>query len=102
VNFSASTTAGLGCLAQQGPGGGRAIMNARKVGAPSGAVVASMVGLVRASHQSNILKMGWRIVVEVTSGACTQGAIFGFCRESALTVVGAQGPFFCCTSMVVL
>jgi hypothetical protein len=44
---SASTMPGLGAMVQRSLGDRRALMDSRRAGALSGAIVASMVGLVR-------------------------------------------------------
>jgi hypothetical protein len=44
---SASTTPSLNGVVHQGLGDGRALMDSRRAGEPSGAVVASMASLVR-------------------------------------------------------
>jgi hypothetical protein len=78
---SASTMSGLGCVVQWSPDVRCALMDSHMVEALSGVVAASMVGPVRGFLRSITLEMARREVVEVTSGECAQGVIFGLCRR---------------------
>jgi hypothetical protein len=65
---TASMTASFGGVVQRGLGDGCAMMDSHRAGALSGAVVASMVRLVRDLLRSN---------TQVTSGVCAQGIVPG-------------------------
>jgi hypothetical protein len=58
-------------MVQQSLGVTCALMDLRRAEAPSGIMAASMVGPMRGFLQFITLEMGWRKVVEVTSGECT-------------------------------
>jgi hypothetical protein len=65
-------------MVQRGLDDGHSLMGSCKLGALSGTMVVSTVGLVRAFTSVYHLGDGWRIEVVVNIGACTQGASFRY------------------------
>jgi hypothetical protein len=72
---------GLCGMAQRGLDDDRGLMASRRLRAPSGSMVASMVGPVRAFPSVLHLGDGLWIEVVVDTGACAQGATFRYYLE---------------------
>ena len=80
ISSTTTTAADLGGVVQRRPNDGCGMVDSRRVGEPSGAMVASTAGLARVFTSIYTLEMGGRKMAEATSGACAQGTIFGVDR----------------------
>jgi hypothetical protein len=76
---SSSMVPGLGGMARRSLGDGRELMDSRRAGAPSRAMVVSIVGLVRGFTWIYHLESSWWKMEEVTSGDCAEGGISRLC-----------------------
>ena len=83
VASTTSTMTSIGGVVQRGLGDGRGVMDSHKVGALSGAMVASTANLARVLASIFTLEVVWGKMAVATARVCAQGAISGVGRRAS-------------------